>query len=60
LEINPYLEKLCNVHGQNHPELFEVKDLFFEAAGELTSHMKKEEFILFPFVRKLTTIRQEH
>ena len=59
-EIKPYLERLCEAHGQNHPELFEVKDLFFGAAGELTAHMKKEEFILFPFVRKMIKLKQEH
>lgn len=54
-EIKPYLEKICKVHGKHHPELFEIKDHFNAAAGELTAHMKKEEFILFPFVRKMAT-----
>ncbi|AWV98810.1 iron-sulfur cluster repair di-iron protein [Arcticibacterium luteifluviistationis] len=53
LEIKPLLEKLCSVHGENHPELHEIKELFMTSAGELTAHMKKEEFILFPFVRKM-------
>jgi regulator of cell morphogenesis and NO signaling len=48
-----YLDKLCDVHGSNHPELFRIRDLFRASAGELAMHMKKEELILFPAVRKL-------
>lgn len=48
-----YLNKLCKVHGDVHPELFEINELFKETAGELTAHMKKEELILFPYIRKM-------
>ncbi|MFV0265717.1 MAG: iron-sulfur cluster repair di-iron protein [Draconibacterium sp.] len=47
------LQKLCDVHGENHPELFKVKDLFSTAAGNLTMHMQKEELVLFPYIRKM-------
>jgi regulator of cell morphogenesis and NO signaling len=46
LEIQPYLNKICRVHGERHPELFEILQHFNASAGELTAHMKKEEFIL--------------
>lgn len=59
-EIQPYLEKICKVHGAHHPELFEIKDEFFAAAGELAMHMKKEELILFPFIRKMAKAKQEN
>jgi regulator of cell morphogenesis and NO signaling len=59
LEIKPYLEKICRVHGQRHPELFEIQEQFNASAGELAAHMKKEEFILFPFVRKMAKAKQE-
>ncbi len=49
----PFLDKLCKVHGSNHPELFEINDLFKGCAGELAQHMKKEELILFPFIKKM-------
>jgi len=52
-EIKPTLAKIVKVHGDLHPELREVEELFLGSAGELTAHMKKEEFILFPFVKKL-------
>ncbi|AUP81590.1 iron-sulfur cluster repair di-iron protein [Flavivirga eckloniae] len=48
-----FLDKLCNVHGENHPELFEINEHFKASAGELAAHMKKEELVLFPFVKKM-------
>lgn len=45
------LEKIARVHGDNHPELAEVRDHFFVSAGELTMHMQKEELVLFPYVK---------
>jgi regulator of cell morphogenesis and NO signaling len=49
----PFLDKLCNVHGSNHPELFKINELFKGCATELAKHMKKEELILFPFIKKM-------
>jgi len=48
-----FLDKLCNVHGERHPELFQINMLFKGCAGALASHMKKEELILFPFIKKM-------
>lgn len=51
--LQAYLEKICRVHGNRHPELWEIKSLFDACAGELAAHMKKEELLLFPFIRKM-------
>ncbi|GEN66247.1 iron-sulfur cluster repair di-iron protein [Chryseobacterium rhizosphaerae] len=51
--LQAFLDKLCKVHGGRHPELFEINTLFNESAHDLAAHMKKEEFILFPFVRNM-------
>tara|TARA_R110002049_G_scaffold227850_1_gene399974 strand:+ start:862 stop:1593 length:732 start_codon:yes stop_codon:yes gene_type:complete len=51
--LKQYLAKIAAVHGDNHPELIEINELFVASAGELTQHMKKEELILFPFIRKM-------
>ena len=48
-----FLDKLSRVHGANHPELLEINELFKGCAGELAQHMKKEELILFPFIKKM-------
>lgn len=52
-EIMPFLNKVVRVHGERHPELLEIEALFRGAAEELIHHMKKEEMILFPYVRNL-------
>lgn len=59
-EIMPYLNKVCKVHGAHHQELFEIKELFDTSAAELTAHMKKEELILFPYIRKLVKANLEN
>ncbi|HAH58884.1 MAG: iron-sulfur cluster repair di-iron protein [Lentimicrobium sp.] len=59
LEIKPYLDKICQVHGGRHPELFEINELFTASVGELAKHMKKEELVLFPFIRKMVNARQK-
>ena len=43
-------EKVCGVHGANHPELHRVREQFSGLAQELGSHLLKEERILFPYV----------
>ena len=53
------LQKLCDVHGENHPELFEIKELFDGASKNLSAHMKKEELILFPYIRKMVKYNKE-
>lgn len=52
-EITPYLDKVCRVHGDSHPELLKIREHFTATAGELAMHMKKEELVLFPFIRKM-------
>ncbi|MBF6627107.1 MAG: iron-sulfur cluster repair di-iron protein [Proteiniphilum sp.] len=53
IEITPYLNRIVQVHGENHPELLVVEQLFQQSAGDLTAHMKKEELVLFPYIRRL-------
>lgn len=59
-EIKPYLEKITRVHGDRHPELARVLELFNESVGNLTQHMKKEELMLFPFVRKMVDAKHKN
>lgn len=53
IELKALLRKLVQVHGEKHPELLEIEHLFREAVGHLSKHMKQEELILFPFIRKM-------
>ena len=45
-----HTKKVAAVHGDRHPELPQVARLFSEVADEMTSHMAKEEQILFPYI----------
>lgn len=58
--IIEFLNKLCKVHGVSHPELFEITELFKGSAQDLASHMKKEELILFPFIRKMAEAKLQN
>lgn len=51
--LRPLFQKVCAVHGRNHPELFKMQTSFEGLAQELTMHMMKEEMILFPYIVKL-------
>lgn len=53
--ILTYLEKLCKAHGERHPELFEINNLFKISSTELLNHLKKEEIVLFPFIKIMTS-----
>jgi regulator of cell morphogenesis and NO signaling len=48
--LGPLLDKVCSVHGKNHPELLPVRSVFRRLGQELTTHMMKEEMMLFPQV----------
>lgn len=48
-----YLDKVSRVHGEAHPELREIAAEFREGASVLAAHMKKEELVLFPFIRRM-------
>lgn len=51
--LRSFLNKLCSVHGDAHPELYQINILFAESTSDLADHMKKEEQIVFPFIRAL-------
>ncbi len=53
--LQGYLNKINRVHGARHPELAEIEERFNAAAQEFSAHMKKEELMLFPQIRKIAT-----
>ena len=46
-------EKVCNRHGEKHPELLRIHEAFEDLYQELIGHMMKEEMVLFPQIRKM-------
>ena len=53
--LKQYVTKVSKVHGHHYTELIEIEQSVHEVSDELTVHMKKEELILFPFIKKLVT-----
>ena len=49
-------QKVARVHGEKHPELLQVAELFSRIGDDLTLHMLKEEKILFPFIKELAQV----
>ena len=46
-------QKVADHHGKTNPELNSIKDKVDEMLSELKVHMKKEENILFPYIKQL-------
>jgi len=53
VRIDEMTDKVVSAHGERDPRLRDIRDTFLALRQELTSHMMKEEEILFPFVRQL-------
>jgi regulator of cell morphogenesis and NO signaling len=51
--LSPYVTKVSRVHGEHHPELIKMNELFYEFKKELLEHMAKEEEIVFPLIKQL-------
>jgi regulator of cell morphogenesis and NO signaling len=51
--LDELLEKVRSVHGQNHPELVLLQGVFRDLKHEMTTHMQKEEMVLFPYIDQL-------
>lgn len=45
--------KVSRAHGEKHPEVLQVAEVFAGFVEEIGSHMMKEERILFPAIRNL-------
>ena len=52
-ELTFYTQKIAEVHGDNHPELSEIANLFAQVDTELRQHLRNEEEVLFPAIREV-------
>ncbi|MDD2798268.1 MAG: iron-sulfur cluster repair di-iron protein [Bacteroidales bacterium] len=50
-ELEFYTQKIARVHGDTHPELEKVAELFSKIKIELSQHLEKEEKVLFPAIK---------
>lgn len=51
--ISGYLDRVRTVHGDNHPEILELADLWVELGPEMLQHTQREDRLLFPYAREL-------
>ena len=52
-ELRNYAAKVARAHGSRHPELPAIEQLVEEIDAELSSHLIKEEKVLFPYIKQL-------
>ena len=53
-------EKATVAHGENHPELLKISEIFAVIYKDLRQHMLKEEQILFPFIKQIVQIKENN
>ena len=58
--LAPLFGKVCSVHGKSHPELTEIRSTFQGLAEELTTHLMKEEVVLFPYIARMEEAVIQH
>lgn len=54
-----YLQKVTAKHGEKHPELYKLFELFTAIKEEMEIHMQKEETILFPRICELEKLAMQ-
>jgi regulator of cell morphogenesis and NO signaling len=60
IRLDSLIKKVISAHGENHPELRTVGELFEGLAADLTPHMFKEEQVLFPYISALAKANAEN
>lgn len=55
--LDALASKVADVHGGRHPELVDVLRIVQELRAELEPHLRKEEQVLFPWIRKIDAAR---
>ena len=56
-DIRTYADKVAKVHGAHHPELLKINKIAQEVCEEMSSHMVKEETVLFPYLKQLVAAK---
>jgi regulator of cell morphogenesis and NO signaling len=51
--LTPLMAKVVMRHGEQHPELFRLQEIFTALTESLLPHMRKEENVLFPYIHTL-------
>jgi len=51
--IRELADKVAGKHGEQQPSVKEINDKLSTLLGELTTHMRKEEAVLFPYIKTM-------
>lgn len=51
--IVAYTAKIASVHGERHPELGEIAEIFAKIAVDMEAHLREEEEIFFPALKRV-------
>lgn len=51
--LQALLTRVINRHGDTHPEVAQIEELFLAVSQELSTHMMKEEQVLFPYIERM-------
>lgn len=57
-QIAAYADKIAGVHGSRHPELIEIAAIFARIATDMAAHLREEEEVLFPAIKRIDTARK--
>jgi len=56
-QIAAYVRKIAAVHGTRHPEVVEIAAIFERIAADMAAHLREEEKVLFPALRRIVAAR---
>ena len=57
-QISAYAQKIAEVHGAHHPEVIEIARIFAKIATDMAAHLREEEEVLFPAIKRIDTARK--
>ena len=57
--IAAYAHKIAQVHGEHHPEVIRIAEIFDKIAADLVLHLHQEEELLFPAIRKMAALQKQ-
>jgi len=58
-QIAVYANKIAEVHGDHHPEVIEIARIFARIATDMEAHLREEEEVLFPAIKRIDTARKD-
>lgn len=59
LQIKSLASEVVDSYGETHSELAIIQSLFKQISNEMLLHLKKEELVLFPYIKKLNQAKSD-